>query len=249
MRRSFFTPRWMITTLLVIIAAAVMVCLGIWQLDRLDQRRVFNASVSAQISAPELDLNQDLPTSGLDTMEYREVVARGEYDPQNQVVLRNQIYDNLPGYHLLTPLHIEGSTQSVLVDRGFIPMVDGKPADLAQYQQDGTVTVQGIIRLPHVPRFAGVPDPTLTPGETRLDAWNAINLERIAGQVPYDLLPVYVEAEVGQDPAVYPVGGVDTPDLSEGPHLGYAFQWFTFAALLSGGYPFFVRKQLKGANK
>ena len=32
-------------------------------------------------------------------------------------------------------------------------------------------------------------------------------------------------------------------ELTEGPHMGYALQWFTFAAILFFGYPFFVRKQ------
>jgi surfeit locus 1 family protein len=32
-------------------------------------------------------------------------------------------------------------------------------------------------------------------------------------------------------------------DLSEGPHLGYALQWFTFAALLTFGYPVYLRRQ------
>jgi surfeit locus 1 family protein len=32
-------------------------------------------------------------------------------------------------------------------------------------------------------------------------------------------------------------------DLSEGSHFGYAVQWFSFAALLLGGYPFYARRQ------
>jgi hypothetical protein len=42
MRRSFLRPRWILTTLLVIAALAVLVRLGIWQLDRLQERRIFN---------------------------------------------------------------------------------------------------------------------------------------------------------------------------------------------------------------
>ena len=247
MNRSFFTPRWIITTLLVIAAVLVMVRLGIWQLDRLEQRRAFNSRVSGQVNASELDLNRAALTSDLAVMEYRPVVVSGEFDPANEIILRNQAYDNLPGYHLITPLRIEGSDESILVDRGFIPMEDGAPDRRVKFQQRGTVTVRGILRLPHVPKFAGVPDPTLAPGETRLDAWNAINLERIRGQAPYSLLPVYLQAEAGPE-GVFPAGGIDQPDLSEGSHLSYAFQWFIFAALLGGGYPFFIKKQLKGIN-
>jgi surfeit locus 1 family protein len=249
MKSGFFTPRWIITTLLVIAAVLGMVRLGIWQLDRLEQRREFNTRVSAQVSAPELDLNQADSTVELVDLEYRPVVVRGEYDPAHEIILRNQVYENQPGYHLLTPLRIAGSDQSILVDRGFIPMEDGAPQVRVKYQQSGQMTVRGVLRLPHVPKFAGVPDPTLAPGETRLDAWNAINLDRIRAQVPYALLPVYLQADAGSAEMGFPVGKIDSPDLSEGSHLSYAFQWFTFAALLGGGYPFFVKKQLKGTHQ
>jgi len=36
-------------------------------------------------------------------------------------------------------------------------------------------------------------------------------------------------------------------DLSEGSHLGYAVQWFSFAVLLGVGYPFYVRSSTQRA--
>lgn len=240
------TPGWIVTTLLVIAAAASMVRLGFWQLDRLAERRAFNAGVAAQASAPELDLNAALPAADLTGMEYRRVVVTGVYDPENEIVLRNQVYNNLPGDHLLTPLRIAGSETAVLVDRGFIPLEERDPALRAKYARAGVVTLRGVLRLPHVPRFAGAPDPTLAPGQTRLDAWNAINLERIQQQAPYPLLPVYIQAApIEPAGSTEPVAQVEAPDLSEGSHLSYAGQWFSFAALLAGGYPFFVKKRLK----
>ncbi len=248
--KPLLTPRWIITTLLVIIAVGVMIRLGFWQLDRLRQRRAFNAQVEAQINAPQLNLNAGLVYSGLQPdqltgMEYHPVIASGTFDPQNQVVLRNQVNGDMPGYHLLTPFHIEGTNQSVLVDRGFIPMEDSQPSDWAKYNVSGNVTVKGIIRLGHVPQFFGVRDPALATGQTRLDAWNAINLPRIAQQTPYPLLPVYIQAAPGPNNSTAPIASIDQPDLSDGPHLSYAIQWFSFAAILACGYPFFVRKQLK----
>ncbi len=278
MMRLLLTRRWIVTTLLVIAAVAVMVRLGIWQLDRLQQRRVFNASVEAQMAAPTLDLNQAIPTAQLTGMEYRQVVVRGEYDPQAEIILRNQVYGNAPGYHLLTPLRIAGSQQAVLVDRGFIPLDQAQPAQREKYAQPGEVTVHGIIRVAYVPRLFGAPDPTLAPGETHLDAWNAINLPRIQAQTTYPLLPVYVEAAPANDPngtaaatlnasqaaqgdalfgapaplptgpVTYPVASLEQPDLTEGPHLGYAVQWFSFAAILALGYPYFIRRQLRAAR-
>ncbi len=97
-----------------------------------------------------------------------------------------------------------------------------------------------------MPRYFGVPDPTLSPGETRLDAWNALRLERIEQQLGTALPPVYILASPDPAQAGAPYASIEEPDLSEGPHMGYALQWFSFAAILSAGYPYFVRKNLKG---
>jgi surfeit locus 1 family protein len=246
MARKFFTPRWILTTLLVIAAVIVMIRLGFWQLSRLEERRVFNARVSAQVNAPRLDLPAGLPMDlqALYDMEYRPVSARGEYDFQNEILLRNQVMDGQPGYHVITPLRMEGTSAAILVDRGFIPLAEGEPALRAKYDQTASVQVSGILRRPVVPRYFGVPDPTLTPGETRLDAWNAIRLERIQQQVGYSLLPVYLQSAPDPSRNGAPFASLDQPDLSEGPHMNYAIQWFSFAAVLALGYPFFVRKQL-----
>jgi len=98
--------RFWLTTLLVIFAVAIMVRLGIWQLDRLEQRRAFNARVQAQLAQPPLILNNETLRHKLFDMEYRTVIVQGEYDFANQVALRNQAYQNRWGVHLLTPLKL-----------------------------------------------------------------------------------------------------------------------------------------------
>jgi surfeit locus 1 family protein len=246
MWRKLLTPRWILTTLLAAAAVAGMVRLGIWQLDRLDQRRQFNSRVKAQMEASPLNLPGQLPqnTSSLYDMEYRQVTASGEYDFQNEILLRNQVWEGQPGYHLITPLRLAGSQVAILVDRGFVSLEEGKPEARVKYVQTGPVRVSGIFLRPRVPRYFGVPDPTLAPGETRLDAWHAIRLDRIQEQVGYPLLPVYLLA--APDPARQgpPYASLEQPDLSEGPHMGYALQWFSFATILAIGYPFFLHKQL-----
>jgi len=244
--RKFLTPRWLVTTLLVLAAVGGMARLGIWQLDRLAQRREFNARVQAQVNAPPLDLNSPYSPAGLYDMEYRQVVARGVYDPTQEILLRNQAWEGRPGYHLLTPLRIDGTGDVVLVDRGFIDLDQGSPEQRARFAVSGPVEVSGIFIRPRVPRIFGVPDPTLAPGETRLDAWNAVNLDRIQEQMDAPLLPVYILAAPGLAQSGPPYAQLEQPDLTEGPHIGYALQWFSFATILGLGYPFFARKQLSG---
>lgn len=240
-----FSRRWIFATLLVIIAMSVMVRLGIWQLDRLEQRRAFNERVSAQIAQPLLDLNSEAKNPDLVNMEYRSVVVTGHYDHSQEVALRNQVWGNHYGVHLLTPLKIIGSDQSVLVDRGWVP-IEGQTAEddnWEQYKETGIVEVHGVIRASQSkPDYGSRTDQIVAPGE-RLIAWYFANVERIDEQIPYSLLAVYIQQ--APDPAwtEMPIRSEPDLDLSEGPHLGYAFQWFTFAALLGLGYPLFIRKQ------
>lgn len=249
MFQKLLTPRWVFTTIGVIFAIGVMVSLGFWQLDRLDQRRQQNEHIRAQINNDPLNFNQALGTGlispeDLVNIEYRTVEIIGRYNFSGEVILRNQVWENQPGYHLLTPLSLDGLPYVILVDRGWIPLDQRAPENWQQYREDGMIRVEGRIRLGQNRRMFGAPDPTLIPGQSRLDAWNAVNLERIALQVEGNLLPVYMAASPGSQKMDLPRRSDVLPDLSEGPHLGYAVQWFSFAAVLAIGYPFFVRKQI-----
>lgn len=250
MLRGFLTPRWIFTTLLVIAGVGVLIRLGFWQLDRLEWRQAFNARVTSQLSAETIDLNVDLPVGELYDMEYRDATVRGTYDFSQEILLRNQVWENRLGFHALTPLRIDGTEWVILVDRGWIPYEDGAPEMRGKYQVQPEVEVRGMIRRgQEKPDFGGVPDPTLSPGQTRLDAWNVVNLTRIQDQSGLKLLPVYILQ--APDPAwtELPHRSLPEIEISEGSHLSYAIQWFTFAAILGLGYPFFVRRQLgKGSS-
>jgi surfeit locus 1 family protein len=244
-----FSRRWILATILVVCGMAVLARLGIWQLDRLAQRRAFNTRVEAQINQPVLDLNAGLKgatVTGADLppMEYRQVVVVGGYDFSQQVALRNQVRDNQWGVDLITPLHIQGSDQTILVDRGWIPAADFQAGSWGKYDEPGVVTVRGVIRQSQSkPEIGQRSDPPLASGQTRLDAWNFVNVSRIGEQVSYPLLPVYIQQAPDPSWTGLPARSQPVLDLSEGPHQSYAIQWFSFALILGLGYPFFIRRQ------
>jgi len=238
---KMFSRKWLFTTLLVFLGTALCIRLGIWQLDRLDQRRVFNAQVISMRAMPPLDLNSENFNS-IEKMEWRAVTFTGEYDFENQIAIRNQYYRDQYGYHLMTPLLSDGI--AVLVDRGWIP-ADGNsvPEDWRKYDELGVVTVTGQIRLGQSkPAFGGVADALPADGSP-LWVWNNGDVEKIALQVPYPILKVYIQPAVNDEDSVPPIPYQPTVELTEGPHMGYALQWFTFATILFVGYPFFLRKQ------
>ena len=239
--RDMFSRKWLIATLLVFLGTALCIRLGIWQLDRLEQRRAFNAQVKTMRSIPRLDLNTE-GFGGIDKMEWRSVTFTGEYDFANQIAIRNQYYGSEYGYHIITPLLSNGT--AVLVDRGWIP-ADGNstPADWRKYDEPGEVTVTGQIRLGQSkPAIGGVAD-ALPEDGSPLWVWNNGDVEKIALQMPYPILNVYIQPDINVEDETPPIPYQPTLELTEGPHFGYALQWFTFATILFVGYPFFLRKQ------
>jgi len=238
---NLLSRKWLIATILVILAALVCIRLGFWQLDRLAQRRASNAHyvLMKSLNPFKLPASEDLKS-----MEYRSVTASGTYDFSEQVAIRNQYNGNQYGYRLLTPLVLSDG-KAVMVDRGWVS-ADGndQPAAWAAYNKDGLVDLKGIIRLSREKAdLGGKTDPQLGPGQTRLDIWNFPNLVRIQKQTKYQLLPVYIQLDPAQLDSPPPIPSQPEVDLTEGPHLGYAIQWFSFATILLIGYPFYVRKQ------
>jgi surfeit locus 1 family protein len=238
---KMFSRKWLPITILVLIAAIVCGRLGVWQLDRLAERRVFNAHVHAMQAMQPLLLPVQID---LTNMEYRAVKVSGTYDFANQVAIRNQFYNNVFGYHLLTPFRLIDDT-AILVDRGWIPS-DGNslPADWQKYDRSGVITLNGVIRLSQTAvSFGGVDDPTLTPVQTRLDFWVYVNLGRIQEQMPYSILPVYIQLDPEPNRTTPPIPYQPELDLSEGPHQSYAIQWFSFGTLFLVGYPIYMNRQ------
>lgn len=250
MLKTLLTRKWRIATILVIIAIIVMVRLAFWQLDRLQERRAFNARVQAQLDQPPLTLDANTPIDDLANMEYRTVVVRGEFDFTQEVALRTQTWNGKLGARLLTPLHIAGSDRAVLVDRGWIPYEEEENGQWPQYNEPGVVEVRGrIMASRNQTGFGFANDPTPAPGQ-RVTAWNQANVQAIGAQLPYALLPIYIQQAPNPDPdTVLPYAGLAVLDLSEGPHLGYAGQWFMFAVIFAVGYPAFVRHQLREEAK
>jgi len=242
--KKMFSREWGLTTLLVILGAGLCIRLGIWQLDRLEQRKAFNSHVQAMWNSPPIILAKDSLTDSLVEMEYRSIIASGEYDFSNQVALRNQYYQDLYGYHLLTPLVI-GQGIAVVVDRGWIPSEKNEqPENWQIYNTERQVEISGIIRVGQVkPDLGGRPDPTLSPGQVGLDYWNNVNLERLDQQMPYELLDIYIQLDFEEGSDSFPIPYQPEIELTEGPHLGYAGQWFVFATLLFAGYPYLIRKR------
>jgi surfeit locus 1 family protein len=155
-----------------------------------------------------------------------------------------QAWGDEPGYAILTPLILPDG-RAVMVERGWIPSQYNLPTTWSQFDESGTVTVEGVLRLPMEKgeMGGGIPDPTLAPGQTRLDFWNFVNLRRLQEQIPYSIMDVYIQQSPTSAPEALPYRWLSQPDLDPGAHIGFALMWFFYAGLLLFGYPTWLKKQ------
>jgi surfeit locus 1 family protein len=242
MIRALFSRKWWWVTILVLVMMVVLARLGFWQLDRLDQRREKNAIAAAALASAPLDLFEEDLASDLTALRDRPAKASGEYDLDNQLVLKVQNWEGQAGAHLITPLLRADGKKAVLVDRGWIPEAENNPVDRATYDVNGPVKVEGYVALSQVirGRESSVPEEPVT-------EWYRVDIAAIQPQMPYELLPIFV-VQAPEDNQVLPYRPEQEIDLSEGPHLGYAVQWFIFSLGLGIAYVIYVRKSMKDSK-
>jgi cytochrome oxidase assembly protein ShyY1 len=206
-----------------IVVALVCVRLGFWQLDRLEQRRALNEQIRSRSSDAPTPLDSGLPEETA-SWSYSPVIASGEYLPEAELILYGRPLEGRPGDHVLSVLTL-GDGTAVLVDRGWIPFdadtvapVEGTPA-----APSGDVTVTGVL----FPSEEGDGAFDETQGRIR-----SIDIEQIAERLGVDLEPGYLllSQQTPDQPGGLPVPAA-LPELSEGPHLSYAIQWFSFATI------------------
>jgi len=233
-----------------LLVPAVCMRLGIWQLDRLHERRAKNVEIAKRLTLPAMSFP---PGDEVSEPGYRSYTLSGVFDPSNALLLKNQPLDEQAGYHMLVPLLFEDGSPVLLVDRGWLPNdlgLQSDPGKLAA-QMPAPGMIEGVL-LPSQkqPAIRVLGDQIPLPGDPPLLAWRLVDLEGIAGQLPYDLYPLYLaETSPGGEEGRYPIPAFE-PDLSDGPHVSYAIQWFAFAIIaLVGGGALLRRRQTSPAHK
>jgi cytochrome oxidase assembly protein ShyY1 len=245
--RYLFSRRWWLTTVLILAGMGLTIRLGIWQVDRYHQNKTISDHLAAMQAAAPIILRGGIQPDGLTGMEYRAVRATGTYDFAHQIAVRNQVWvqswGNEMGFDLVTPLVFPDGS-AVLVERGWIPLKDNTPAEWRKYDVPGPVSVSGIIRLPVMPSMGGQGNPTLAPGQKSLDFWNLIDLSRLQKQMPYAILPIYIQQGAQADTGSLPYPAAMTPELTAADtNAGFASMWFGFTLLLVVGYPLYLLRQ------
>lgn len=213
---------WKGFVVLALAVAAVCVRLGLWQLDRLAERRAVNAEAQAARDSPEVALGPGALGAELGG---RRVRVAGEFDRTAEVVIRGQAWDGGPGVRVVTPLRVEGSDTVVLVDRGFVKSPDALRADLTGLDEPGRRSVRGLAFPLERREDGGQPlerDGSVT--------WRGLDRDALRARLPFPVAAVWVLETPDSTLPPWP-RRMAAPALDDGPHLSYALQWFAFALI------------------
>ncbi|NNC76634.1 MAG: SURF1 family protein [Woeseiaceae bacterium] len=219
-------PSW-----LPLVGGAVLVVqfagLSAWQISRgmekLDQRSAYSAEAGYSNFH-----------DGAEVRAYQPLKASGSWQPDQQFVLDNIIFNSRNGYYVLTPLELKPGAPLLIVNRGWTPK-SGPTPDLAAIAETialdkSQVTVRG--RVGALPRAGMRMGDAILPGDT----WPVVAL-----------YPTAADLESKLEHPIQPFVLLMDPDESDGfvrhwvpeemgpgKHFGYALQWFAMGAVLTG---------------
>jgi surfeit locus 1 family protein len=226
--------RWIVT---VVALATALLCarLGLWQLDRAQQKRALQAAIDTRSRLPPLAQSQLARSAeAAATQHYRPVRLHGRWLAERTVYLDNRQMNGHPGFFVVTPLLL-GPNDAVLVQRGWVPRnFENRTALPPVATPGGEVDLLGRVAPPPA-RLFDFAGGASGPIRQNLDL---ADFSREAGVA---LRPLSVQqlnagsatpGDTLQRDWLQPAVDIDK-------HLGYAFQWFAFSGLVTGLYVWF----------
>jgi surfeit locus 1 family protein len=230
MRRGVLIP-----SIAAIMAFAVLVSLGLWQLDRKAWKDGLVDTLEQRLSAPPVALPaaSAWPQLSAAQDEFTRVTLTGEFLHDREAAvyttgssMRGGLAE--PGYWIFTPLRLDGGPV-VIVNRGFVPYDKHDPATRLAGEVAGPVSLTGVLRWPELP---GLFTPATDPAR---NIWFSRDSSAMAAAKGVNAAPFYVELESPEPPGGLPrVGRLQA--VLPNNHFGYALTWLGLAAVLAGVY-------------
>lgn len=233
--------------LATVVGMGITVSLGVWQLDRADQKQRLHDTMVARQHLPALD-HTSLPCTASDWQhaEQRHAVLQGHWLVGHTLYLSNRSMQGRAGFVVLTPLRLlpsPGGTcaaQVVLVQRGWVPRDLVDPARVPAWQ-DTSAVVQVPVRLAPSPSRMLELGSTQGPEVGRVR--QNVSLSELSREWGVSLRPGSAQQWQAEVPA--PVKAPELarqwwqPEAEVGKHQAYAAQWFAMALIMAMLYGWF----------
>lgn len=214
-------------TIATIIALAILIGLGTWQIERLHWKLNLIANITERMVAPPAppparDTWQQLD---LKVLEYHRLKLQGHFLNKDELYYFTQNDEGVPGFDIITPFRLDNGAV-VLVDRGYVPQDRKLPDTRPEGQIEAETTLIGVARAPQARGYFSAPDDIannmwFTRDPAKMGA--ALKLSNVA--------PFYVEADATPNAGGLPVGGRTQVHIRN-EHFQYAITWYGLAFVL-----------------
>lgn len=211
--------------------AAILIGLGVWQVQRLAWKESIIADIQSRIAADPVDLPDTIDP---ERDAYLPVQVTGVLGKQYLRVLVSQKQIGA-GYRIIRPMARAG--ENILIDMGFVSTAD---ADGMTFQEGPPVTITGNLQWPQeTDKFTPAP-------ERDKNIWFARDVDAMAQALEAQPVLVVRRDAAPLDSPLTPLP-VDTAVIPN-DHLQYAITWFSLSAIWLAMTAVFLRRK-PGANK
>ena len=224
MLRLLLTPRWVGYVAITVVFAVITSLFGSWQWDRREQALSEIRKIESNYDRVPISLDEFMERGDkfVDQHEWTPLVVTGQYLDEQTVLVRTRPRSGAVGFEVLVPFISQGET--IIVNRGWIPSSSNAalPTEIPPPPEDA-LQVVGSVRSPEpIIKGRGAPEGQVS----------SINLgvlqDQLAANIREDFfLDLRDEIAVEQVAPLKP----ERPELDEGPHLSYSFQWYLFGAM------------------
>ncbi|QJE72116.1 SURF1 family protein [Aerophototrophica crusticola] len=219
-----------VAALFVLVGVAILAVLGTWQVQRLQWKSDLIRKIESRTDAPPVPLPAVVEDP--ESWDYRPVLVTGRFLHDKELYLGPRTLTpprgpKQAGFHVLTPFARDDGSGILLVDRGFVPNDRRDPGTRAEGQVQGTVTIQGIARVPQGRAWM---QPENRPAENFWFAYDLPAMAAATGLPGFD--PLVMQAGPAENPGGLPVGGQTLVQIKN-DHLSYAITWYGLALTLA----------------
>ena len=218
--------RWLFAYLGLFI---LFLSLGAWQINRANEKQEFLDTEARRVNET-IQLTTETSSDATE-LRYKQASVIGHYDTTKQFLLDNQIDAGKAGYFVFTPFKLQNSSKAILVNRGWIPLVEPRATlPNVNFLVEGNITLNG--RLNTFPSIGLKLEGANQPTKTNPAVVGVIDSQILARQLGYELFNFQLELDAAL-PNGFKRDWAAAKIMQPEQHLAYALQWFSLAFALT----------------
>jgi surfeit locus 1 family protein len=220
-----FSLGW-ISTLFTLLCIGLFIKLGLWQYHKAEIKQNIENQYQASLSKQDVMLSDYLDHP--EQLQYQKVNVLGEYAPQYQILIDNQMEAEQAGFHVITPFKIKGKDLYVLVNRGWLAG-GAHHQDIPKFETPvGEQAISGMLWIPTAKIFSLESAESKVGNKSWQPVWQYLDMKKYHAQAPIHVLDVIVKLAPEQATGGF-VRNWQLPPSRIMTNLSYAYQWFGFA--------------------